>query len=117
LSTSFQLFLLFVLGGSGVGGMARSAPVRGAFVAYLTAIFAPMIVVLLTAATLSIVSTGLLLSVFWVAMLLASEIRAQLVRSLSLRFENLELIEGLEGEGRGGGGEPLQNLVPRQREP
>ena len=95
-STPFQLFLLFVLGGSGVGGMAALAPVRGAFVAYLTAIFVPMIAVLLAAATLSSVATGLLLLFFWVAaMLLASEIRSLLVGSLSLRLENLELIGGL----------------------
>ena len=95
-STSFQLFLLFVLGGSGVGGMIALAPVREAFVAYLTAIYVPMIAVLLADATLPSVATGLLLSIFWVAtMLLASEFRALLVHSLSLRFENLELIAGL----------------------
>ena len=95
-STSFQLFLLFVLGGSGVGGMVALAPVRGAFIAYLTAIYLPMIAVLLAAATLSSVATGALLAIFWVAaMLLASELRSLLVRSLSLRFENLELIAGL----------------------
>jgi signal transduction histidine kinase/CheY-like chemotaxis protein len=95
-STPFQLFLLFVLGGSGVGGMVALAPVRGAFIAYLTATYVPMIAVLLLGATLSTVATGLLLLVFWVAAtLLASEFQWLLVRSLSLRFENLELIEGL----------------------
>jgi signal transduction histidine kinase len=92
----FRLFLLFVLGGSGVGGMAALAPVRGAFVAYLTAIYVPTIAVLLAAATLSSVATGLLLLVFWVAaMFLATDIRRLLVGSLALRFENVELISGL----------------------
>jgi signal transduction histidine kinase len=95
-STSFQLFLLFVLGGSGVGGMVALAPVRGAFIAYLSATYLPMIAVLILGATLSSVATGLLLLVFWVAaMMLASEFRTLLVRSVSLRFENLELIADL----------------------
>jgi len=92
----YQLFLLFVLGGSGVGGMAALAPVRVAFVAYLTATFLPMIGALLAGGSLSSVATGLLLLAFWAAtILLASELRALLVRSLKLRFENLELIADL----------------------
>jgi len=91
-----QLFLLFVLGGSGVGGMAALSPVRAAFIAYLTATFLPMIGQLLAEGSLSSVATGLLLLTFWVAtIVLASELRAQLVRSLKLRFENLELIDDL----------------------
>jgi signal transduction histidine kinase len=94
--TPEQLFLLFVLGGSGVGGMAALAPVRGAFVAYLTATFLPMIGALLAGRSLSSVATGLLLLMFWAATIaLASELRALLVRSLRLRFENLELIADL----------------------
>ena len=92
----YQLFLLFVLGGSGVGGMAALAPVRVAFVAYLTATFLPMIAALLAGWSLSSVATGLLLLAFWAATIgLASELRALLVRSLKLRFENLELIVDL----------------------
>jgi signal transduction histidine kinase len=95
-STAYQLFLLFVLGGSGVGGMVALAPLRGAFVAYLTAIYLPMAGTLLLGASLSSVATGLLLLTFWVAaILLATEFRALLVRSVSLRFENLELIADL----------------------
>src|SRR5207249_4668726 len=90
----FQLFVVFVLGGSGVGGMAALAPVRAAFVAYLTATFLPMIGALLAGGSLSSVATGLLLLTFWAAtIVLASEIRALLVRSLKLRFENLGLID------------------------
>ncbi|HUE31083.1 MAG TPA: histidine kinase dimerization/phospho-acceptor domain-containing protein, partial [Verrucomicrobiae bacterium] len=92
----YQLFLLFVLGGSGVGGMAALAPVRAAFVAYLTATFFPMIGELLAAGSVSSVATGLLLLMFWAATIaLASELRALLVRSMQLRFENLELIDDL----------------------
>jgi signal transduction histidine kinase len=92
----FQLFLLFVLGGSGVGGMVALAPVRGAFVAYLTAIYVPMIGVLIAGGSLSGVATGLLLLTFWAASLvLASEFRALLVRSVTLRFDNQGLIAGL----------------------
>ena len=92
----FQLFLLFVLGGSGVGGMVALAPVRGAFVAYLTATYVPMIVTLLAGGTLSSVATGLLLATFWAAsIVLANEFRALLVRSVTLRFDNRELIAGL----------------------
>ncbi len=92
----YQLFLLFVLGGSGVGGMAALAPVRAAFVAYLTATFFPIIGELLAEGSRSSVATGLLLLVFWGATLaVASELRALLVRSMRLRFENLELIDDL----------------------
>ncbi len=92
----YQLFLLFVLGGSGVGGMAALAPVRAAFVAYLTATFLPMIGVLLAGGSLSGLTTGLLLLMFWAATIaVASELRALLVRSVKLRFENLELIDDL----------------------
>ncbi len=92
----YQLFLLFVLGGSGVGGMAALAPVRAAFVAYLTATFFPMIGTLLAHGSLSGVATGLLLLTFWAATIgLASGLRALLVRSVRLRFENLGLIDDL----------------------
>jgi signal transduction histidine kinase len=92
----FQLFLLFVLGGSGVGGMVALAPVRGAYVAYLTSTYLPVIGALLAGGSLSSVATGLLLLTFWAAsIMLASEFRALLVRSVSLRFENRELISGL----------------------
>jgi signal transduction histidine kinase len=92
----YQLFLLFILGGSGVGGMAALAPVRAAFVAYLTATFLPMIGALLAGGSLSSVATGLLLLTFWAAtIVLASELRALLVRSLKLRFANLGLIDDL----------------------
>src|SRR5262249_4406481 len=95
-ATPYQLFLLFVLGGSGVGGMVALAPVRAVFVAYVTATFLPMIGELLAGGSPSSVATGLLLLTFWVAaILLASELRALLVRSLELRFENLELIYNL----------------------
>jgi signal transduction histidine kinase len=91
-----QLFLLFILGGSGVGGMAALAPVRAAYLAYLTATFFPMIGALLAGGSLSSVATGLLLLIFWAAaIVLASEIRRLLVRSLELRFENLGLIDDL----------------------
>jgi signal transduction histidine kinase len=92
----YQLFLLFVLGGSGVGGMAALAPVRPAFVAYLTATYLPIIGELLAEGSHSSVATGLLLLMFWAATIaVASELRALLVRSMKLRFENLELIDDL----------------------
>jgi signal transduction histidine kinase len=91
-----QLFLLFVLGGSGVGGMAALSPVRPAFLAYLTATFFPMIGMLLVGDTSSSVATGLLLLAFWAATIaLAAELRSLLVDSLELRFRNVELIGDL----------------------
>ncbi len=115
----YQLFLLFVLGGSGVGGMAALAPVRGAFVAYLAATFLPMIGQLVAEGSLSSIATGLLLVTFWVAtMALASELRDLLVRSLKLRFENLELIDDLSSaKDQARSGKPYQVGVPGQHEP
>src|SRR5262245_42739351 len=63
----YQLFLLFILGGSGVSGMAALAPIRSAFFTYLTATFIPMVVVLVAAGTRSSVATGFLLFAFGVA--------------------------------------------------
>jgi signal transduction histidine kinase len=92
----YQLFLLFILGGSGVGGMAALSPIRSAFFAYLATTFVPMAVMLLAARTHSSVATGFLLLAFGIAtMVLGSQIRDLLVRSLRLRFENLELIDDL----------------------
>src|SRR5688572_3531233 len=92
----YQLFLLFIIGGSGVSGMAALAPVRSAFFAYLTATFLPMIAILVLTGTLSSVATAFLLLAFGVSTMgLASRIRDLLVRSLRLRFENLELIDDL----------------------
>jgi hypothetical protein len=95
-SMEYQLFLLFVLGGSGVGGMAALAPVRAVMMAYLTATFFPVIGVLLAGGRLSSVATGLLLLTFWAAAIsLGTEMRRLLRASLALRFENLDLIDDL----------------------
>src|SRR5262249_57289683 len=49
----FQLFLVFVLGGSGVGGMAALAPVRAGDVAYLSGALLPLVGVVLARGWLS----------------------------------------------------------------
>ena len=93
---SHQFFLLFVLGASGVGGMVALAPVRAAFVAYLTATFLPMVGELLAERSPSSVAMGLMLLMFWAATIaVASELHALLVRSMRLRFENRDLIDDL----------------------
>src|SRR5262249_2105297 len=92
----FQLFLVFVLGGFGGGGVGPPAPPRGGDLAYLSGPFLPMVGVLLAGGSLSGVATGFLLLTYWIATItLASELRALLVRSVKLRFENLELIDDL----------------------
>jgi len=89
----YQLFLLFITGAAGVSGMAALAPVRAAFIAYVTATFLPMTVLLMADGSLSSVATGFLLLAFWMTtMSLASILRALLVRSLQLRFEKVGLI-------------------------
>jgi signal transduction histidine kinase len=95
-SMSYQLFLIFIVGGSGISGMAALAPVPGAFIAYLTATFVPIIALLAMSENPASRATGLLCLVFWGTTLsLAAHLRALLVRSLRLRFENLELIADL----------------------
>src|SRR5262249_39488595 len=94
----FQLFLVFVLGGFGGGGVGPPAPPRGGDLAYLSGPFLPMVGVLLAGGSLSGVATGFLLLTYWIATItLASELRGLLVRSVKLRFENLELIDDLSG--------------------
>ena len=76
--------------GAGVSGIAALAPLRSAFVAYLTATFVPLVVLLLRADSAAITATGVLLVAFWVSTIsLASGLRALLVRSLRLHFENV----------------------------
>jgi signal transduction histidine kinase/CheY-like chemotaxis protein len=92
----YQTFLLFILGGAGVSGIAALAPVRSAFVAYLTATFVPLVVVLLQGGSLATVATGVLVIAFWFSTIaLASSLRALLVRSLRLHFVNLANLETL----------------------
>ncbi len=93
---AYQLFLLFVLGSAGVGAMVALAPVRSAFIAYLMATFLPVIGELLAGGSFPSVVTALLLLTFGVAtIVLASELRALLVRSVRLGFENRDLIDDL----------------------
>jgi signal transduction histidine kinase len=96
LEQTYRLFILFIIGSAGVGGMAALAPVRSVFVAYMMATFLPTIGVLVAAGSVSSIVMGLLLSAFGIAtILLASEHRALLIRSMRLRFENLALIDDL----------------------
>ncbi len=89
LAPPFQTFLLFVLGGAGVSGIAALAPVRSACVAYLTTTMVPLVVLLLGGGSVATVATGVLLIAFWCSTIaLASSLRGLLVRSLRLRFEN-----------------------------
>jgi signal transduction histidine kinase/CheY-like chemotaxis protein len=86
---SYQTFLICILGGAGVSGIAALAPVWTAFVAYLTATYVPLVALLLRDGSLAAVATGLLLAAFWLSTLsLASGLRALLIRSLRLHFEN-----------------------------
>ena len=92
----YQLFVLFILGGSGVSGMAALSPIRSAFFAYLAGTFVPLVAMLLAEDTPSSLATGLLLLVFGAATtVLGTQIRDLLAGSLRLRFENLELIDDL----------------------
>ena len=67
----YQTFLLFILGGAGVSGIAALAPLRSAFVAYLTATFVPLVVLLLRAGSIATTATGVLLVAFWVSTICA----------------------------------------------
>src|SRR5262249_61591784 len=90
------LLLLFVWWGPGIGGMAARAQVPAAGSAYLTGTCFPIAGERLAEGSFSSVAAALLLLAFWGSTIpLAFELRALLVRSLKLRFENLELIDGL----------------------
>jgi signal transduction histidine kinase len=76
--------------------MAALAAIRAALAYYLTTTFAPMIGMLLAGGSLPSVVSGLLLLAFGMStMALGARIRELLVRSLTLRFENVELIDDL----------------------
>jgi signal transduction histidine kinase len=92
----YQLFLLFILAGAGIRGMAALAPLRVACVAYLTTTCLPMAGVLFAEGSFSSVATGVLVVAYWGSTIaLGSEVRALLVRSVKLRFENFGLIDDL----------------------
>ena len=92
----YRLFLLFITGAAAVSGMWALAPVRLAFAAYVTATLLPMTAVLLLERSRSGIATGLLLLVFLATVLqLAGILRGLLIRSLRLRFENVDLIADL----------------------
>ena len=98
----YQLFLLFILAGAGIRGMAALASVRAACVAYLTGTCFPMSGVLFAEGSFSSVATGLLLLGFWGSTIaLASEVRALLVRSSPLFVAALgaAFVNGLFGAG------------------
>lgn len=96
LDLPFRAFLLLVLGGAGVSGVAALAPVRSAFVAYLTATFVPIVVVLVDTWSTAAIASALLLVAFWVSTVsLASRLRELLIRSLRLHFENLDNLGNL----------------------
>jgi signal transduction histidine kinase/ActR/RegA family two-component response regulator len=96
IDVAYQTFLLAVLGGAGVSGIAALAPVWTAFVAYLTATWVPLVALLLREGSLPTVATGVLMVAFWVSTLsLAFGLRALLIRALRLHYENAANLETL----------------------
>jgi signal transduction histidine kinase len=95
-TTPYQVFLLFVTGAAAVSGMAGLAPVRAAFMAYVSGSLLPITAVLLLEGTLSSIATGVLILAFLATTTsLATILRGHLVTSLRLRYENLGLIADL----------------------
>ena len=95
-ATPYQVFLLFVTGAAAVSGMAGLAPIRAAFIVYVSATLLPITGVLLLEGSLSSIATGVLILAFLATTSsLASILRSHLVTSLRLRYENLGLIADL----------------------
>src|SRR5436190_21596176 len=95
-ATPYQFFLIFVTAGAGVRGMAALAPVWTACVAYLSGTMLPLSGELLAGGSLPSMAIGLMMLLLWGSIIgLASEVRALLVRSVTLGLQNLGLIDDL----------------------
>jgi signal transduction histidine kinase/ActR/RegA family two-component response regulator len=97
-----QVFLAFVLGGVMLGGASTFAARSEAFLAFLIPIGFPAAVRLLLQGDHPHVAMGLLAALFTVAILIiAWRLHRTVARSLSLRFENDDLVTDLQAAKEG----------------
>ena len=91
-----QVFLAFVLGGMAVGAVGLLSSVRTAFLAFFIPTVLPIIIRFLVQGGTVPVAMGVLALSFAVALVaIARNFHASIVESLTLRFENDELIRRL----------------------
>jgi two-component system, cell cycle sensor histidine kinase and response regulator CckA len=94
-----QVFLIFVLGGMIAGSVGVFASLKSAFFLFSVPVLFPVITNLCRANSKLQFSMGAMLFFYWTMMMFTSRIlNKEIVASLKLRHENLDLISDLERE-------------------
>jgi hypothetical protein len=96
-SPTHQIFIVFVLGGMGIGGIVGSAPLLKAYWAYVLPMAVPLIIQLLLHGGPAALTMALMVGTCTVFLLhSARRVHGYVSDSIRLRFENLDLIENLK---------------------
>ena len=95
-SITYQVFLVFVLGGMAIGAAGTYAVVMRAFIAYMVPSLAPIIIrFLLSGNEIHVAMGGMSLLFSLLVTVIAMRINRMTIESLRLRFENSSLISYL----------------------
>lgn len=95
-SLPHQFFLVFILGGQAAGGMTALSSVPKVMLAFLCTTLLPVVVKLCLLSDSVMMTVGLVLFGFGVAMILIGQrLHGVLEETLILRFENLDLVHDL----------------------
>ena len=96
-SPAHQVFLAFVLGGMVAGASSTYIALRGAFLAYSTPVLVPLAIRFFLAGSGFHIAMGEIVILYGVLIFVTAERNHSVNRtSLTLRFENMQLIDNLE---------------------
>ena len=98
-SIAYQVFIVFILGGMVAGSVGVFSVVISAFFAFSIPALLPIMIVLFKFSDGIHVTMGFMLFLFWLIMLLtAKSLNKNLITSLGLKHENIDLVSGLQAE-------------------
>ena len=93
------MFIAFILGGMVAGSVGVFSVVVTAFFAFSIPVLLPMLIVFLNINDDIHIAMGFMLFLFWVIMLLtAKSLNKTILTSLSLKYENIDLLSELQDE-------------------
>lgn len=98
-SIGHQSFIAFVLGGMVAGSVGSFSIFKSAFLAFSLPALLPIIIMFLKTNDAMHFSMGTMIALFWFIMFItAGRLNKELINSLNLKHENLDLILNLENE-------------------
>lgn len=98
-SVTHQVFMAFILGGLIAGSMGIFSIIQGTFYAFSIPVLAPIVIQFIAIGDWLSIAMGFMLTIFWgIMMLAANRLNHTVSTSLELRYENTELINGLQSE-------------------